>query len=126
MKNYIKINVTFIILILIMLMYSAIFSDKKAYPIKSMYEQNIISTGLSRAFSEIVRFNFEKAKKYNVYSIKIFMFFFSQLFLRIICTIFLLKSKFSKNYILFTDILISILLFLCGFGTFIGDQIFKQ
>lgn len=107
-----------------MLIYSGIFSSQKDYPISSMYSQNVSSTGLSRAFSEIVRFNFDKAKTYNPYAISIFLFFFYQLFLRIISSLLLIKSKISKNNLLFTDIFISILLFLYSFGRFIADQIF--
>lgn len=124
MKSYLKINLIFAGIIVALLVYSGVFHTNTSYPIHSMYKQNVISTGMSRAFSEIVRFHFDKAKAYNPYAISIFLFFFCQLFLRIISSIFLLKGKISKNNLLFADIFISILLFLYSFGRFIGDQIF--
>ena len=52
------------------MVYSGIFSSANPHPIKSYHTEQVISTGLSRAFSEIVRLNFIQAKHFNPYSIK--------------------------------------------------------
>jgi len=122
-KHYIIINAIFAALILIIFMYSAVFyTNTFDYPIHSQVTGNYVSTGLSRAFSEIIRCNFAKAKELNKYSLLIFMFFFVQLFLRIIVSILLLSTKKIKKLFLLTDILITVLLFLQTFWRFIIDQ----
>ena len=73
--------------------YSGIFSaEKENHPIKSACKtitgEPCKSTGLSRSFSEIVRFKFESAKSYNKFSIKIFLFFLIQLFFQDISQIY--------------------------------------
>lgn len=60
------------------------------------------SRGLSRAFAEIVRFNFKIALTYNTYSIRIFLFFLLQLIVRIVIN--LLPHKFNYTKILYFDI----------------------
>ena len=87
-KPYQIINIIFAGIIILLFIYSGIFSARKEnHPIPSnsilVFGERTTSTGLSRAFSEIVRFDFENAKRYNPHSIKIFMFFFIQFFLRI-------------------------------------------
>ncbi len=104
------------------MIYSGIFSAENPHPIHSAYKTTVISTGLSRAFSEIVRFNFNAALSYNPYSLKLSTFFAIQGLMRIIFSILLFRNMFSKNLILFTDILLSVLLFLWSFGHFIIDQ----
>ncbi len=106
------------------MVYSGIFSAQNPHPIHSAYQNQVISTGLSRAFSEIVRFNFSSAINYNPYSIRLFSFFAIQGLMRLFISILLFRNIFSKNLILFADILLSVLLFLWSFGSFIMDQIF--
>jgi predicted neutral ceramidase superfamily lipid hydrolase len=106
-----------------MLVYSGIFSASGlTHPIKSATTEPTISTGMSRAFSEIVRGHFSQALQYNPYSITIFIFFFSQLVMRLICTILLLSSYISEKLLIIADILLSVLLFLLTFYEFISDQ----
>lgn len=87
-KPYQIINIIFAGIIILLFIYSGIFSARKEnHPIPSnsglVFGKKTPSTGLSRAFSEIVRFNFKNAKRYNPHSIMVFMFFFIQFFLRI-------------------------------------------
>jgi len=87
-KPYQIINIIFAGIIILLFIYSGIFSVRKEnHPIPSnselIFGKKTPSTGLSRAFSEIVRFDFKSAKRYNPHSIKIFIFFFVQFFLRI-------------------------------------------
>ncbi len=124
-KNYPYIIVNAIItgVILLIIIYSGIFSASGIpHPIKSLTTEPTVSTGLSRAFSEIVRFNFSKAEQFNRYSIHIFCFLFIQFFIRIIVSLLLLDCKISKKVLLYTDILSSILLFLWAFSGFILNQ----
>jgi hypothetical protein len=71
------------------------------------------SRGLSRAFSEIIRFDFFKAKQHNIYSIRIFMFILYQLISRILINVFMTRLNINKTIII--DILISLTLFLFCF-----------
>ena len=122
---YFQFNIAFAGVILLILGYSGLFSaNGLSYPIHSAHpNQELISTGLSRAFSEIVRFNFQQARAYNPYSISLFLFFFSQFLIRMLTSIILFSKRFSQKLVLISDILISVLLFLCTFGKFIVDQL---
>jgi hypothetical protein len=122
--HYLIINLIFAGIILVVLIYSGIFSASGIpHPIKSQSLGPVVSTGLSRAFSEIVRLNFNKALEFNPYSIHIFLFFFIQLLLRIFISFLLLSTSISKKLLLFTDILTSVLLFLLSFFHFISAQL---
>jgi len=122
---YFQFNIAFAGIILLIIGYSGLFSAHGLpFPIHSAHsEQQLISTGLSRAFSEIVRLNFQQAKIYNPYSLGLFLFFFAELILRILISLILFSKRFSQKLVLFSDVLISLLLFLCTFGVFIVDQI---
>ncbi|MGD9993037.1 MAG: DUF2752 domain-containing protein [Salinivirgaceae bacterium] len=122
-KAYLKINGIIAGVIVLMLLYSGIFSaGGRVHPIPSMYNVPVVSTGLSRAFSEIVRGNWQQALSYNAYSLQIFIFFVAQLFLRLLFSFLLFRKMFSQNTLLFSDILISVLLFLWAFAAFIVAQ----
>ena len=121
---YILINLIFIILILSIFLYSLLFSAEKSnYPVHSNYttltNNTSISTGLSRSFSEIVRLNFAKAKEYNRYGLQIFIFFLSQLILRIVSTGILLFSSRLNKISIITDIILSSALFIVLFRPYI-------
>lgn len=123
-EPYVIINISFFVIILSVFIYSAIYSASGfTHPIKSLSIKPSVSTGLSRAFSEIVRFNFTKAVEFNPYSISIFLFFFVQLFMRIINSILLLNTRIPKKLLSITDILVTVLLFLLTFSKFILAQL---
>lgn len=105
------------------MIYSGIFSEQNQHPIKSAHTEKVISTGLSRAFSEIVRFNFDRATELNSYSIKLFLFFFIQGILRLFFSLLMFRNMFSKKHLVKLDILLSVFLFLWSFGPFIIDQL---
>lgn len=83
---YIQINLIFAGVIVAILIYSGIFTGKGGHPIPSIYEMitgtTSPSSGLSRAFSELVRFNVTKAKTLNPYAVNLFLFFVIELILR--------------------------------------------
>ncbi len=71
------------------------------------------SRGLTRAFSQILRFHFQEAIAYNPFSIKIFCFFFFQLIARFLINWIISFSIFKK--VLIFDVSISALSFLFCF-----------
>lgn len=122
--SYLKINLIIAGVIILMIIYSGIFSAHGIHhPIKSMYNFPVVSSGLSRSLSEMVRGNLEQARLFNPYGPRIFLFFIIQLLLRISCSILLFRNRFSKNTLLISDILTSVLLFLWAFIPFVAEQI---
>ncbi len=119
LETYLKINLIFAGIIIAIIIYSGIFSEKNEHPVKCVhFEQTGIkckTCGISRSFSEIVRFNFNKAKEFNPNGIPVFLFFFVQLVLRIIISFILLKTKIKQNNIMIADIIISVILFIVTF-----------
>ena len=106
------------------MMYSGIFSpDKGNHPIPSMYAegtgQHSPSAGLSRAFSEIIRGNFDASLEYNTHGIRIFAFFITQLLMRAAGSIYLLFYPLTKTLV-YMDAGISFLLFIICFYPFLA------
>ncbi|MCD4833986.1 MAG: DUF2752 domain-containing protein [Bacteroidales bacterium] len=123
-EPYHIINLCFAGIIILIFIYSGIFSaEKDNHPIKSTCEiltgQPCESTGLSRSFSEIVRFKFESAKSYNKYGIKIFLFFLIQFFLRIISSVILQFKVLKQRQHIFIDSLLSVSLYIYCFWNLI-------
>lgn len=119
-EPYHIINLCFAGIIIMIFIYSGIFSaEKENYPIKSACKtitgEPCKSTGLSRSFSEIVRFKFESAKSYNKFGIKIFLFFLIQLFLRIITSISLRYKLLRQKQLVIADSIVSFGLYLFCF-----------
>ena len=113
-SEYLLINIIFAVLILFIFFYSLIFAGSGAYPIKSscvdINNPVCISKGLSRAFSQIMLGDFEKAKKLNPYRLLVFIFLFTQIIIRIILSVF--YGIFGKKMIIRIDIVLSFLLFI--------------
>ena len=126
-EPYIKINLILAGIIACILIYSGLFSPEKGnYPIpsniKTISGKSPASDGLSRAFSAIVRFRFEEARRYNTHSIQVFSFFLLQFAFRIVAIpVFQVIQK-KKAWLAF-DILLSILLFVYAFSGFIREYI---
>lgn len=78
-----------------------------------------ISTGLSRAFSAIVRLDFDAAFKFNIYSMQLFLFFLAQLFMRLIAFWLSKKEGMKQKAIVIPDVIITIAMFLYCFWPFI-------
>lgn len=114
-KNYKVFNIIFASIFGIIFLYSGVFSaEKNNHPIPSSCKiKPCASTGLSRSFSEIIRFNFAKAKEFNKTGIYIFSFFLIQFFMRLLLNLILTKVKIK--YILYSDISFSIILYLYTF-----------
>lgn len=100
--------------------YSGLFSARKSnHPVPSFYEritgEQAPSSGLSRAFSEIVRGDLDAARAYNSESLLIFSFFLIQFVQRIFVSLLLYKRVLRIQYLLSADLIISILIFLFCF-----------
>ncbi|NOU62150.1 DUF2752 domain-containing protein [Marinifilum sp. JC070] len=118
--TYRIINLIFAIIILLIFLYSALYSHKEVnHPIPSVFSEitgsESPSTGLSRAFSALMQCDVKSARELNSYALQIFLFFVFQLVFRTF-NFFLTKTNFSwiNTYIL-ADITLSILFFLLAF-----------
>jgi hypothetical protein len=130
-KNpYKLINLILAIIIFGVFTYSAVFSPSKSnYPIpsdsKRIFNQDSISTGLSRSFSCILRLDFKKAREYNKYGLQIFVFFLIQFFLRLF---FLLSYNAFKEFgitkMILVDSIVSVSLFIFYFKPFLIEFIY--
>ncbi len=124
---YAILNLIFILIILLALLYSAVFSSEKSnHPVRSFYTEitgnEPISSGLSRSFSEIVRLNFKKSREYNPYGIRIFLFFLVQLFFRINFLI-IVKNRNPDVTLIVFDIALSVGVFLIAFWPFLVNAV---
>ncbi len=123
LNPYVQINTILAGAIVAILIYSGIFSATGNYPVHSYYElmtgEISPSSGLSRAFSEIVRFHFQQALVFNPYSIRIFGFFFIQLILRIAFSLLVTAKSSYANKIVVADIILSLIYMIYAFLPFI-------
>jgi hypothetical protein len=122
---YLKINAILTILIGLVFLYSFIFPFLGFFQVHAIPDSNLSSTGLSRAFAEIVRFNFDKAMALNPFSLHVFGFFVFQFFLRIIFSYLFTNFFLFRNKLMILDIILSVLLFLWGFGGMVFQQILQ-
>lgn len=119
-KPYFIVNLSLAGIIMMVFIYSGLFSAKEDnHPLPSFYERitgyPAASSGLSRAFSEIVRGNLDAARSYNSDSLLIFSFFLIQLIQRIFVTLLLFRQKPRIQYLFSADLAISMVLFLYCF-----------
>jgi hypothetical protein len=125
-EPYFIINIFFAGVILLIIAYSGIFSPgKNNYPVVCIHEnltgQPCISCGLSHSFSLIVRGRIDEAFKWNIYGLRVFLFFFSQLILRIAFSVFYIKYPDTRKQLIIIDSIGSGLIFLIAFWPFIAS-----
>lgn len=125
LSSYQIINLILATFIVFIFVYSAIFSPEESnHPIPSSHTlitgERTASTGLSRGFSSVIRFQFSKARGYNPYSIQLFLFFLIQFFLRIFMTLIYssLMHKLGEKKSILLDGLISSGMFILFFEPF--------
>ncbi len=119
-KPYLIINLILAALIGSIFLYSGLFSaERDNYPMPSFYKeitgQAAPSSGMSKAFSEIIRGNLEAARDFNPDSPRIFAFFLIQAVQRLAVSFLLVKCRIQRNYLLAADVIISVGLFLVAF-----------
>lgn len=138
-RPYLIINFILAGVIAFIFIYSGIFSAQKDnHPLPSFFEeatgQPAPSSGMSRAFSEIIRGDIPSARQYNADAPLVFAFFLIQLFQRLGISLILIKTAGKtgnktrtnpeyiiriipkKNHLIYADVLTSIILFLYCFG----------
>jgi hypothetical protein len=122
-KSYLKINLIFAGLLVLVIAYSFIFSpDKNNYPVVCIYEKvtgkQCFSCGLSHSFSLILRGRFNEAYQWNPYGMRVFLFFFSQLLIRIVFSFYYMKDINKRRQLILYDIIGSAIIFLIAFYPF--------
>ena len=95
-EPYLIMNIIFAGVIILIIAYSGIFSpDQNNYPVVCIHEritgEPCFSCGLSHSFSLIVRGRIDEAYEWNIYGMRVFIFFISQLIMRIVFSLYYLK-----------------------------------
>jgi hypothetical protein len=119
-EPYLIINIALAGVILLIFLYFGFFSpEKDNYPVVCIHEkitgEPCASCGLSHSFSLIVRGRIAEAYEWNVYGLRIFIFFAAQLIMRIVFSIFYLKYPATNRQMITYDIAISVMLFIVCF-----------
>jgi hypothetical protein len=123
-EPYLLINLIFAGVILLIFVYSGFFSpDKDNYPVVCIHEkltgEPCASCGLSHSFSLILRGRISEAYNWNIYGLRVFIFFAAQLLMRIMFSIFYLRYPDTSKQLIIYDIASSIIIFLICFLPFI-------
>jgi hypothetical protein len=123
-EPYLVINILFAGVIVLIIAYSAIFSPvKDNYPVTCIHEkltgQPCVSCGLSHSFSLIVRGRIAEAYMWNQNGMRVFLFFVSQLLMRVFFSVLYVKNQETRKQLIITDCVGSGLIFLIAFWPFI-------
>lgn len=123
-EPYLVINIILAGVILLIMIYSGIFSPvKNNYPVVCIHEkltgEPCASCGLSHSFSLILRGQFKEAYEWNIYGMQVFLFFISQFCMRIVYSVIYFKWPGLRKQLIMLDIIGSIILFLIVFMPFI-------
>jgi hypothetical protein len=119
-RGYQTVNVVFSVLILMLFLYSLLFPPSGGHPVPSIY--TLLSgapsptAGLSRSFSALVRGDLSLARSLSPYGIPLFFFLLIQLGMRVTAFILLKKGKLPLRKILWTDVILSVSLFVVCYG----------
>jgi hypothetical protein len=129
-EPYLKINLVLAGIVLLIFVYSGIFSpDKGNYPVVCIHEkitgQQCASCGLSHSFSLILRGRFNEAVTWNPYGIRIFLFFLAQLLLRFAFSIYYISKSTTRKELIIFDISGSIVIFFLAFWPLFSQLIFS-
>jgi hypothetical protein len=123
-KPYLIINIFLAGAILMVFAYSGFFSpERDNYPVICIHEkltgEKCFSCGLSHSFSLILRGKIDEAYQWNLYGMRVFLFFASQLILRVAFSIFYLRYPRTSRQLIIIDCIGSGLIFLISFWPFI-------
>jgi hypothetical protein len=123
-EPYLFINLIFAGVILLVIIYSGIFSpEKNNYPVACIHEkltgEQCVSCGLSHSFSLILRGRIAEAYQWNLNGMRVFIFFVSQLILRIVFSVYYLKIQDTRKQLIIVDCIGSGIIFLISFWPFI-------
>jgi hypothetical protein len=123
-EPYLFINLILAGVILLVIAYSGIYSpERDNYPVTCLHEkitgEPCVSCGLSHSFSLIIRGRFDEAYQWNPNGMRVFLFFASQLILRVAFSVFYLKYPVTRKQLIIADCIGSGLIFLLSFWPFI-------
>lgn len=129
-EPYLLTNLIFTGVILLVFAYSGFFSPAgDNYPVVCIHEkltgEPCVSCGLSHSFSLIIRGRISEAYNWNIYGLRVFIFFAAQLLMRIVFSVFYIKYPDYGKQLITYDIAVSIMLFLVSFLPYI-EWIFHQ
>jgi len=123
-EPYLIINLFLSCVIFLIIVYSGIFSpEKDNYPVVCLHEkltgEPCVSCGLSHSFSLIVRGRINEAYQWNLYGMRVFLFFISQLIVRVVFSLLYLKNPYTRKQLIVLDCIGSGIIFLLSFWPFI-------
>lgn len=123
-EPYLIINLVLAVVILLIFVYSGFFSpEKDKYPLVCIHEkltgEQCASCGLSHSFSLIVRGRISEAYEWNLYGLRVFIFFAAQIIMRIVFSVFYLKYPGTNKQLVTYDIAVSVMLFIVCFLPFL-------
>jgi hypothetical protein len=127
-EPYLIINAVFAGIIILIFIYSAVFSpDKNNYPVVCIHEkltgQPCFSCGLSHSFSLILMGRFDEAFSWNPFGMRVFLFFAAQLLMRIVFPVLWVKHEETRKQLIILDSAGSLIIFLIAFGPFMESII---
>jgi hypothetical protein len=122
-EPYLFINIFLAGVIVLVMIYSGIFSpEKNTYPVVCIHEkltgQPCVSCGLSHSFSLILRGRIDEAYSWNIYGMRIFIFFAAQLVMRILYSFIYVRNPGIQKKLIIFDITGSSVIFLMAFMPF--------
>ncbi|HYX08369.1 MAG TPA: DUF2752 domain-containing protein [Bacteroidales bacterium] len=117
---YLIINILFAGIIMLMMLYSGIFSyQTNDFPVHCIHEsitgQPCPSCGLSRSFSAMVRGQINVAAAFNPNGIPVFVFFLVQFFMRIAFSFVYIRLSARRTLLIWSDGLLSFVFFIFSF-----------
>lgn len=123
-ESYLIINIFLAGVIMLVIAYSGFFSPvKDNYPVTCIHEKltgiQCASCGLSHSFSLILRGKLGEAYQWNPYGMRVFLFFISQLILRITFSVYYLRYDEHRKQLILIDSVGSGIMFLLAFIPFI-------
>jgi hypothetical protein len=123
-EPYLFINSVFAGVIFLIFAYSCFFSpDKNNYPVACIHEkitgEPCVSCGLSHSFSLIVRGRIGEAYRWNIYGMRVFLFFAAQLIMRVVFSIYYLRYPQTRKQLIIIDCVGSGIIFLITFWPFL-------
>ena len=123
-RPYFLLNLILAGVILLIMGYSLFYSpDENRYPVPCVHEkltgEPCPSCGLSHAFSLIVRGRIDEALEWNSYSMRVFIFFAVQLFMRISLALVTMRGNIDLRRIAVTDAAVSSVMTLAAFYPFL-------
>jgi hypothetical protein len=125
-EPYLLLNLIFAGVIVLVIVYSGIFSpDRNDYPVVCIHEkitgEPCFSCGLSHSFSLIIRGRIHEAYEWNIFGMRVFLFFVLQLVLRIGFSIYYIKFTDNRSQLIILDSIGSGIMFVIAFWPFLEN-----